>query len=109
MKLTREEETLINALREIDRQNPLGIDNYSESAYIGICMTIISRIPAEAGRRYRLFLKQCQDGQLIDLREAQRSKHQYEDLRGRPEDKAYYERHYKENGQPAPIWKMCAQ
>ena len=108
MKLTPEEETLIKALREIDRQNPLGIDNYSEAAYISICMTIISRVPAEAGRRYRLFLKQCKEGQLIDLWEAQRSKNRYEDLRGRQEDKAYYEKHYKEKGQPAPIWKTGA-
>ena len=86
MKLTPEEENLIKTLRKIDSANPAGIDNYTESFYIGLCHTIIDRIPAEAGRRYKLFLKKCREGQLIDLREEQRAKYAFEDLRARPED-----------------------
>ena len=74
MKLTPEEETLIHTLREIDRQNPAGVDGFTESSHLAMCMTIANGGAAEARRRYRLFLRQTQGGQLVDLREAQRGK-----------------------------------
>ena len=84
MKLTPEEEALIKTLREIDRRNPAGIDGYTEAAHLSMCMTIASGGAAEAGRRYKLFLKQRRRGQLVDLREARREKTAADDPRPRP-------------------------
>ena len=104
MELTPNEEQLINTLRQIDKENPLGIDNYTEETYIDFCLRCINSIPAEAGRRYRLFLAQSKEQPLIDITEAQRSKNRWDDVRARPEEKAEYERCYKTWNLPAPIW-----
>lgn len=106
MELTPEEARLIESLREIDRQNPAGIDGYTTAFYLAMVQDIITGAgaAAEAGRRYRLFLNQTK-GKVVDLREAQRSKERFEDLRAREEDKAEYERIYQRYGLPAPIWK----
>lgn len=74
MKLTPEEETLIHTLREIDRQNPAGVDGFTTASHFAMCMTIAKGGAAEARRRHRLFLRQTQGGHLVDLREAQRGK-----------------------------------
>ena len=105
MELTPAEAKLITTLRQIDKENPLGIDGYTEERYIDICLLCVSRAPAEAGRRYRLFLAESKRQPLIDITEAQRSKSRYEDTRASAADKAEYESNYKEWGAPAPIWK----
>ena len=81
MKLSPKEEELVNALRDIDKANPLGIDAFTEETHIAICLQIVRGAAQEAGRRYRLFLKQSKTGTLIDLREAQRSKTRADDPR----------------------------
>ena len=109
MNLSPAEENLINTLRQIDTANPLGIDNYTEEVFIDLCQRCISFAPAEAGRRYRLFLEESKRQPLIDISEAQREKAAYEDTRARPESKAEYERNYKQRGLPAPKWKPVTQ
>ena len=106
MELTPEETRLIEALREIDRQNPAGIDGYTSAFYLATAQDLITRTgaAAEAGRRYRLFLQQTK-GKIVDLREARRRKERFEDLRARAEDKAEYERIYQRYNLPAPVWK----
>lgn len=108
MELTKEEEQLIKCLREIDKQNPLGIDAYTESAYIDICLRILSGAASEAGRRYKLFLSESKRQPLVDISEAQRHKQRYEDTRARITEKAEYERDYKRYGMPAPKWTTGA-
>lgn len=108
MELTPEEEKLLNAFREVDRQNPAGIDNFTTAFYIDHFTSVLSGLAAEAGRRYRLFLSECEHKPLVDLTEAQRSKKPFEDLRATPEDKAHYERIYKQSFLPPPIWKTGA-
>lgn len=107
MKLSAEEENLINRLREIDRLNPLGIDGYTESAYINIFMKILVTIPEEAGRRYKLFTEECKKQAFIDIKEAQRTKERYEDLRQTPAEKREYENSYNTRqwlSLKPPIW-----
>ena len=104
MMLTQKEEMLINALREIDQQNPLGIDGWTEDCHIEICLRAIGGAAAEAGRRYRLFLAESKAQPFIDIKEAQRRKERFEDLRARPEDKSEYERIYRQYGMKAPKW-----
>ena len=106
MELTPAEASLIESLREIDRQNPAGIDGYTTASFLAKVQGIITGTgaAAEAGRRYRLFLQQTK-GKVVDLREAQRSKERFEDLRASEADKAEYERIYQRYGLPAPIWK----
>ena len=108
MELTPAEERLINTLRQIDKNNPLGIDGYTEKAHIEICLKMIDGAAAEAGRRYRLFLVESEAQPLIDLTEAQRNKSRCEDTRADPESKLEYERNHKIWGLPAPIWKTGA-
>lgn len=108
MELTQAEARLISSMREIDRQNPAGVDGFSELAYLDIFQRMIDGAAAEAARRYQLFLNQAKGGSLIDLKEAQRSKSPHEDTRARAEDKAKYERAYKEWGLPAPEWEPGA-
>lgn len=105
MELTPAEARLINGLREIDRKNPAGVDGFSENNYLEILQRMIDSAAVEAARRYQLFAKQAKGGNLIDLREAQRSKRPHEDTRARAEDKAEYERTYKQHRLPAPEWK----
>ena len=112
MKLTAEEENLINRLREIDRRNPLGIDEYTESAYIGIFQKILTTIPEEAERRYKLFIEESKTKPFVDITEAQRSKGPHEDLRATAEEKREYERSYEYHqwpGMKPPIWKEQKQ
>lgn len=108
MELTQAEARLISSMREIDQKNPAGIDGFSELAYLGIFQSMVDSAAAEAARRYQLFLKQAKGGSLIDLKEAQRSKQRHEDTRARAEDKAEYERNFKQWGLPAPEWKTGA-
>ena len=108
MELTPAEERLILTLREIDSANPAGIDDYTERHYLETLQRIVDGVPAEAGRRYRLFLKERKPGRLIDLREAQRSKRRWEDTRATAESKADYEQNWKRWGLHAPIWKPGA-
>ena len=82
MELTPAEKELIETLREIDRQNPAGIDNYTEASHLAMCITIAAGGVREARKHYQLFLDQSKNGNLIDLREAQRSKHKWDDPRG---------------------------
>ena len=108
MKLSAEEEKLINRLREIDRRNPLGIDGYTENTYIDICMKCLTKVPEEAGRRYNLFVAESRKQAFIDIKEAQRNKERYEDLRQTPAEKREYEESYNTHQWPGlkpPIWK----
>ena len=82
MELSPAEEKLISTLREIDRRNPAGIDGFSEAKYLESLQRMLTGAPDEAGRRYELFIKQSK-GQLVDLREAQRSKSPGDDPRAR--------------------------
>lgn len=82
MELTPAEEAIIDAFREVDRQNPAGIDGFTSAYYLEKMRDTILYCAAEAGRRYQLFLDQSKNGNLIDLREAQRSKHKWDDPRG---------------------------
>ena len=82
VELTPAEKELIETLREIDRQNPAGIDNYTEASHLAMCITIAAGGVREARKHYQLFLDQSKNGNLIDLREAQRSKHKWDDPRG---------------------------
>ena len=109
MELTPAEAHLIESLREIDRQNPAGIDGMTTAFYISLLQNILTNgdVAAEAGRRYQLFLKQAK-GKVVDLREARRSKARFEDLRATDADKEDYERSYQRYGLPAPIWKTGA-
>ena len=108
MELTPAEAKLINTLRQIDKENPLGIDGYTEEYHIELCLRMTGGAAAEAGRRYRLFLAESKAQPLIDLTEAQRSKSRWEDTRADPGSKAEYERNHKIWGLPAPIWKTGA-
>lgn len=108
MELTPAEARLINGLRAVDRSNPAGIDGYTEAFYLDTLQRMIDGAAAEAGRRYQLFRRQAQGGQLVDLREAQREKLRHEDARQRAEDKAEYESNYKKWGLPAPAWNTGA-
>lgn len=81
MKLTPEEETLIKALREIDRRNPAGVDNFTTAEHLSMCMTIARSGIENGGKRYKLFLKQARRGQLIDLQEVHRAKFPADDPR----------------------------
>ncbi len=83
MDLTPAEEAIIDAFREVDRQNPAGIDGFTSAYYLSAMRDAVLHCAAEAGRRYQLFLEQSRGGQLIDLREAQRSKHKWDDPRGK--------------------------
>ena len=83
MELTPTEERLINTLRQIDKNNPLGVDGYTGSYYISFMLRGLDGIPEEAGRRYQLFLKQSQGKAFVDLREAQQPKYEYNDPRHR--------------------------
>ena len=108
MKLSAEEENLINRVREIDRRNPLGIDGYTENAYIDICLKLLISTPEEAGRRYKLFVEESKKQAFIDIKEAQREKARYEDLRQTPAQKREYEESYNTHqwaGLKPPIWK----
>lgn len=104
MELTPAEINLIETLRQIEKENPLGIDDYTEEAFINICLQAVSFAPAEAGRRYRLFLEESKRQPFIDITEAQRCKASYEDLRATESSKAEYERNYKRWNLPTPIW-----
>ncbi len=104
MELTPAEERLIKALREIDAENPLGIDGWTAEYHTEICLKAIGGAAAEAGRRYRLFLEESKAQPLIDITEAQRHKENYEDLRAKPEDKEHYESIYRHYGWRAPKW-----
>ena len=74
MELTPAEERLINTLRQIDKNNPLGVDGYTGSYYISFMLHGLDGIPEEAGRRYQNFLQQSRGKAVIDLREARRPK-----------------------------------
>lgn len=74
MELTPAEERLINTLRQIDKNNPLGVDGYTGSYYISFMLRGLDGIPEEAGRRYQNFLQQSRSKAVIDLREARRPK-----------------------------------
>lgn len=74
MELTPAEERLINTLRQIDKNNPLGVDGYTGSYYISFMLHGLDGIPEEAGRRYQNFLQQSRSKAVIDLREARRPK-----------------------------------
>ena len=104
MELTPAEERLIKALREIDAENPLGIDGWTAEYFAGVCLKAIGGTAAEAGRRYRLFLEESKAQPLIDITEAQRHKENYEDLRAKQADKDYYESIYRQYGKRAPKW-----
>ena len=82
MELTPAEEALIDAFREVDRRNPAGIDGFTSAHYLEAMRGSILHCAEEAGRRYQLFLEQSNNGNLIDLREAQSSKHKWDDPRG---------------------------
>ena len=106
MELTPAEERLIKALREIDAENPLGIDAYTEDAYIEMCLRAIGGAAAAAGRRYRLFLEESKGKPSIDITEAQRHKAKYEDTRAEEKYKAEYEKMHRQwpGKYPAPKW-----
>ena len=82
MELSPAEEAIIEAFREVDRQNPAGIDGFTTAFYLEKIRDTILYCASDAGRRYRLFLEQSKNGQLVDLREAQRPKHAWDDPRG---------------------------
>ena len=74
MKLTPAEERLITTLRQIDKNNPLGVDGFTGSYYTAFLLRGLEGIPEEAGRRYQNFLQQSLGAAVIDLREARRPK-----------------------------------
>ena len=74
MELTQAEKRMINALRQIDKNNPLGIDGYTGEHYIDILLPVLDGIADIAREHYQQFLKQSRGKTLIDLREAQRPK-----------------------------------
>ncbi len=82
MELTPAEEAIIDAFREIDRRNPAGIDGFTSAYYLEKMRDTILYCAEEAERRYQLFLEQSRGVKLVDLREAQRSKHKWDDPRG---------------------------
>lgn len=103
MELTQAEARLINALREIDRVNPLGIDGYTEAAYIDMLSAPLPEAAAEAGRRYRLFMGERRQAP-EDIAEARRPKSAFEDKRATAARKAEYERTYRRYNLPPPTW-----
>ena len=104
MELTVAEEKLINAIREIDIVNPLGIDGYTSERCINTLLRMVGAYPPEAKRRYELFREQSKGKRFVDIREAQREKRNYEDIRADEKFKADYEANYKRWMLPAPVW-----
>ena len=90
MELTPEEARLINALREIDRVNPIGVDGYTTDAFLTPDIHIAESAAREAKRRYLLFQEQRKTGGIIDLKEVQRPKATREDPRISAEEKEIY-------------------
>ena len=104
MELTAKEEKLINTIREIDKVNPLGIDDYTSDFLLNMFLKMAEIYPPEAARRYELFLKQSKGKKFVDIREAQRPKQRFEDIRQGEEAKAEYEANYQKWMSPAPTW-----
>ncbi len=108
MELTPAETRLISSLRELDKQNPVGVDGFTESRYLEVFQRIAEGAIAEAQRRFTLFQREAAQGGTIDLAEARRSKARFEDIRATEKERAEYEQTYQTLKLPAPVWKKKA-
>lgn len=67
MELTDQETSLINAIREIDRVNPIGADGYSSSKLIPVFLNMANAWITSAKKAHALFLEESKNDRFIDL------------------------------------------
>ncbi len=68
MELTPAEAKLIKTLRAIDRNNPLGIGNFSEAGTIEHLQRIAEGMSIEAAAAYQTFIAEHRETPVIPLR-----------------------------------------
>ena len=67
VELTEQEAQLIQAIRTIDKVNPIGADGYSAAEIVSTFLRITAGMVTRAEEAYKQFLKESAKDRIVDL------------------------------------------